>query len=166
MAGSALRRLMTEYKQLFVSAPYGVVAGPASEENFFEWDAFIQGPEGSPYEFGVFSARLTFPLDYPLSPPKMRFTCPMFHPNVFDDGKVCISILHPPGDDPLGYESASERWSPVQSVEKILLSVISMLAEPNPESGANVDACKMWRDNREEFLKEADKNVRTTLGLL
>ena len=50
-------------------------------------------------------------------------------------GRVCISILHPPGDDPMGYESATERWSPVQNVEKILLSVMSMLAEPNCESG-------------------------------
>lgn len=47
---------------------------------------------------------------------------------VYPDGKVCISILHTPGDDPTGYESSSERWSPVQSVEKILLSVLSMLA--------------------------------------
>ena len=54
---------------------------------------------------------------------------------------VCISILHPPGDDPNMYESSSERWSPVQSVEKILLSVVSMLAEPNDESGANIEAC-------------------------
>lgn len=64
----------------------------------------------------------------------------MFHPNVYEDGRVCISILHPPGEDPNRYESSSERWSPVQSVEKILLSVVSMLAEPNDESGANVDA--------------------------
>jgi len=54
---------------------------------------------------------------------------------------VCISILHAPGDDPNMYESSSERWSPVQSVEKILLSVLSMLAEPNDESGANIEAC-------------------------
>jgi ubiquitin-conjugating enzyme E2 G2 len=54
---------------------------------------------------------------------------------------VCISILHPPGEDPNHYEMSSERWSPVQSVEKILLSVMSMLAEPNDESGANIDAC-------------------------
>jgi len=47
---------------------------------------------------------------------------------VYPDGNVCISILHTPGDDPLMYEQASERWSPVQSVEKVLLSVISMLA--------------------------------------
>ncbi|KNC70559.1 hypothetical protein SARC_16911 [Sphaeroforma arctica JP610] len=59
---------------------------------------------------------------------------------VYPDGRVCISILHPPGDDPMGYELSSERWSPVQSVEKILLSVVSMLSEPNDESGANIDA--------------------------
>jgi ubiquitin-protein ligase len=47
---------------------------------------------------------------------------------VYPDGNVCISILHTPGDDPMMYEQASERWSPVQSVEKVLLSVISMLA--------------------------------------
>ena len=53
---------------------------------------------------------------------------------------MCISILHPSGDDPTGYELSSERWSPVQSVEKILLSVVSMLAEPNDESGAHFEA--------------------------
>ncbi|XP_047419578.1 ubiquitin-conjugating enzyme E2 G2 isoform X2 [Sciurus carolinensis] len=82
-----------------------------------------RGPEDTCFEFGVFPAILSFPLDYPLSPPKMRFTCEMFHPNIYPDGRVCISILHAPGDDPMGYESSAERWSPVQSVEKILLSV-------------------------------------------
>lgn len=52
----------------------------------------------------------------------------MFSFTVYADGRVCISILHAPGDDPMGYESSAERWSPVQSVEKILLSVVSMLA--------------------------------------
>ena len=79
------------------------------------------------------------------------------------DGRVCISILHAPGDDPLGYEKSSERWSPVQSVEKVLLSVMSMLAEPNTESPANVDAAKMWREARDEFKKIAHKHVRITL---
>uniref|UniRef100_A0A2S2NLN5 Ubiquitin-conjugating enzyme E2 G2 n=2 Tax=Aphidini TaxID=33387 RepID=A0A2S2NLN5_SCHGA len=95
----------------------------------------------------------------------MSFTCDMFHPNIYSDGRVCISILHAPGDDPMGYESSNERWSPVQSVEKILLSVISMLAEPNDESGANVDAAKMWRENREEFNRRAEELVRKTLGI-
>uniref|UniRef100_A0A7M4EAW2 Ubiquitin-conjugating enzyme E2 G2 n=1 Tax=Crocodylus porosus TaxID=8502 RepID=A0A7M4EAW2_CROPO len=123
------------------------------------------GPEDTCFEYGVFPAILSFPLDYPLSPPKMRFTCEMFHPNIYPDGRVCISILHAPGDDPMGYESSAERWSPVQSVEKILLSVVSMLAEPNDESGANVDASKMWREDREQFNKIAKQIVQKSLGL-
>ncbi|XP_077599644.1 ubiquitin-conjugating enzyme E2 G2 isoform X2 [Stigmatopora nigra] len=153
MAGTALKRLMAEYKR------------PANEENFFEWEALIMGPQDTCFEGGVFPAVLTFPSDYPLSPPKMRFTCDMFHPNIYPDGRVCISILHAPGDDPMGYESSAERWSPVQSVEKILLSVVSMLAEPNDESGANVDASKMWREDRDHFYKLAQKIVRKSLSL-
>ncbi len=84
---------------------------------------------------------------------------------VYPDGKVCISILHPPGEDPTGYESSSERWSPVQSIEKILISVVSMLAEPNDESPANVDAAKMYREERSKFNEIARKSVRKTLGL-
>ncbi|GAA5880089.1 hypothetical protein JCM3774_003305 [Rhodotorula dairenensis] len=95
----------------------------------------------------------------------MRFDPPLFHPNIYANGEVCISILHAPGDDPNSYESASERWSPVQSVEKILLSVISMLAEPNLESGANIDACKMYRDHREEYDETIRAFVRQQLDL-
>ena len=54
---------------------------------------------------------------------------------VYADGTVCISILHTPGDDPTMYEQASERWSPVQSVEKVILSVISMLAGASSPPG-------------------------------
>ena len=61
------------------------------------------------------------------------------------------------------YGSASERWSPVQSVEKILLSVLSMLAEPNDESGANIDACKVWRDDKARFHALVQECVRKTL---
>ncbi|XP_036244534.1 ubiquitin-conjugating enzyme E2 G2 isoform X1 [Molothrus ater] len=154
-----------ETDELTLNPPEGIVAGPMNEENFFEWEALIMGPEDTCFEYGVFPAILSFPLDYPLSPPKMRFTCEMFHPNIYPDGRVCISILHAPGDDPMGYESSAERWSPVQSVEKILLSVVSMLAEPNDESGANVDASKMWREDREQFNKIAKQIVQKSLGL-
>ena len=56
------------------------------------------------------------------------------------DGDVCISILHEPGEDKFGYERPEERWLPVHTVETILISVISMINEPNDESPANVDA--------------------------
>ncbi|RUS69390.1 hypothetical protein EGW08_022848 [Elysia chlorotica] len=165
MAGSALKRLMAEYKQLTLNPPEGIIAGPVDEENFFEWEALIMGPADTCFAGGVFPARLSFPSDYPLSPPKMKFTCEIFHPNIYTDGRVCISILHAPGDDPMGYETSAERWSPVQSVEKILLSVVSMLSEPNDESAANVDAAKTWRDDRKGFDEIAKVTVRKSLGL-
>lgn len=84
---------------------------------------------------------------------------------VYPSGLVCISILHPAGDDPNHYEHASERWSPIQSVEKILLSVMNLLAEPNDESPANVDAAKMWRDRRAEYDKKVRESVKRSLGL-
>jgi len=156
---------MAEYKQLLGNPPDGVIAGPLSEDNFFEWEAVITGPEGTVFEDGVFLARLAFPQDYPLNPPAMKFVSDIYHPNIYPDGKVCISILHPPGNDPLGYETSAERWSPVQSVEKILLSVMSMIAEPNINSPANVDAAKMYRDDRKAFRKMAHKHVRKSLQM-
>ena len=100
--------------------------------------------------------------------PSLRFLTDIWHPNIEKDGKVCISILHEPGDDRFGYEKASglclppsrdlsslfclsERWLPIHTVETILISVISMLADPNDESPANVDAAKEWRENYPEF---------------
>ncbi len=84
----------------------------------------------------------------------------MWHPNVYSDGRVCISILHSPGDDPMGYEQASERWSPVQTVETIMLSIISMLSSPNDESPANIDAAKQFRDDFPGFRKKVAQCVR------
>jgi len=86
---------------------------------------------------------------------------------VFPDGKVCISILHAPGTDPLNpQESAAERWSPVHTVESIVLSIISMLSSPNDESPANIDAAKEWRDNRAEFRRKVSRIVRKSQEML
>ena len=68
--------------------------------------------------------------------------------------------MHEPGDDRWGYEKASECWLPVHTVETILVSVISMLADPNDESPANVDAAKEWRKNYTEFKRKVAKCVR------
>jgi ubiquitin-conjugating enzyme E2 G1 len=83
----------------------------------------------------------------------------MWHPNIHTDGKVCISILHA-GDDPTGYESAAERWSPVHTVETIMISIISMLSSPNDESPANVDAAKQWREDPAGFKSRVARCVR------
>jgi ubiquitin-conjugating enzyme E2 G1 len=103
---------------------------------------------------------MSFPQDYPNKPPTVRFVSEMWHPNVYADGRVCISILHSPGDDPMGYEQASERWSPVQTVETIMLSIISMLSSPNDESPANIDAAKQFREDFPGFRKKVAQCVR------
>lgn len=91
-----------------------------------------------------------------------------FHPNIYPDGRLCISILHPPGEDQYGYELPGERWSPVQTPETILVSVISLFHSPNDESPANVEAARLFREEREgkskEFKKMCRKCVRQSLG--
>ena len=74
---------------------------------------------------------------------------------------MCISILHPPGEDEFNaQESADERWRPILGVEQILVSVISMLSDPNDESPANLDAAVMWRNDRKAFKKKVRQVVR------
>ncbi|KAJ3259734.1 Ubiquitin-conjugating enzyme E2 15 [Chytriomyces hyalinus] len=93
----------------------------------------------------------------------MKFTSDLWHPNVYTNGDVCISILHPPGEDTYGYESASERWLPIHTVETIVLSVISMLSSPNDESPANLEAAKEWREDEKAFKKRVQRCVRRSL---
>lgn len=162
---TAQKRLLKEFQQLSRDAPPGIVAGPLVDTDLYVWECLLEGPSDTAYENGVFPAKLTFPKDYPLSPPTLKFDPPILHPNVYADGEVCISILHPPGEDPNQYERPEERWSPVQSIEKILLSVVSMLAEPNVESGANIDACKLYRDDRKGYETKIKNAIRESLGL-
>ncbi len=102
-------------------------------------------------------------------PPTLVFQEPIpFHPNIYTTGLLCVSILHPPEEDKYGYEAVNERWSPVQTPETILLSVISLFASPNDESPANVEAARLLREDREgkskDFRKITRKCVRESLG--
>jgi Ubiquitin-conjugating enzyme len=78
---TAHRRLLQEYRALTNNPPEGITAGPVSEDDLLYWEALIQGPEGTPFEGGVFAAELKFPKDYPLAPPSMRFLGEVWHPN-------------------------------------------------------------------------------------
>ncbi|KAJ4795888.1 ubiquitin-conjugating enzyme E2 [Rhynchospora pubera] len=132
--------LAKQLRDLMKNPVDGFSAGLVDDSNVFEWQVTIIGPPDTLYDGGYFNAIMTFPANYPNSPPTVRFTSEMWHPNVYPDGRVCISILHPPGEDPNGYELASERWTPVHTVESIVVSIISMLSSPNDESPANIDA--------------------------
>ncbi|XP_059828931.1 ubiquitin-conjugating enzyme E2 G1a isoform X1 [Hypanus sabinus] len=139
----------------------GFSAGLIDDNDLYRWEVLIIGPPDTLYEGGVFKAHLTFPKDYPLRPPKMKFITEIWHPNVDKNGEVCISILHEPGEDKYGYEKPEERWLPIHTVETILISVISMLADPNGDSPANVDAAKEWREDRNgEFKRKVARCVR------
>ncbi|KAI8442294.1 hypothetical protein MSG28_005846, partial [Choristoneura fumiferana] len=138
----------------------GFSAGLIDDNDIYRWEVLIIGPPDTLYEGGFFKAHLHFPKEYPLRPPRMKFVTEIWHPNIEKNGDVCISILHEPGDDKWGYEKASERWLPVHTVETILISVISMLADPNDESPANVDAAKEWRESYSEFKRKVAQCVR------
>jgi len=152
--------LMKQLKDLNKNPVEGFSAGLVDEDNVFEWEIFILGPSDTPYEGGFFKALMSFPKDYPNMPPKLRITSKFYHPNVHEDGLVCISILHAPGQDQYGYEASSERWLPIHTVESILLSVISMISTPNADSPANVDAAKLFREDPAAFRKEVARCVR------
>jgi len=127
------------------------------------FDIFFEGPPETYYEGGIFRAILKFPVEYPYQPPTLQFTSKFWHPNVHKDGKVCISILHAPGHDEMSGERAEERWNPVQTPETILLSVITLLSDPNFSSPANVDSSVEWRKNNSEYKKRIKELVDLSL---
>ncbi|XP_023167565.2 ubiquitin-conjugating enzyme E2 R2 isoform X1 [Drosophila hydei] len=150
-SSSAVRALAMEYKSLQEEPVEGFRVKLLNDDNLFEWQVAIFGPPDTLYQGGYFKAHMKFPHDYPYSPPSIRFLTKVWHPNVYENGDLCISILHPPVDDPQSGELPCERWNPTQNVRTILLSVISLLNEPNTYSPANVDASVMyrrWRDSQ------------------
>ncbi|KAJ3397267.1 ubiquitin-conjugating enzyme E2 G1 [Chytridiales sp. JEL 0842] len=155
--------LKRQLKELTKKPVEGFSAGLIDDADIYKWEIIIMGPEGTLYEGGFFKATLHFPTDYPLMPPKMTFVSQIWHPNVYQNGDVCISILHAPGDDKYGYEDAGERWLPIHTVETIVLSVISMLSSPNDESPANLEAAKEWREDFNTFKKKVQRCVRRSL---
>jgi len=157
MSTQAVARLQKELKELTKNPVEGFKVELVDEASLFEWRVYIQGPPGTDFEGGIFKATMAFPEDYPNSPPKMKFG-DFWHPNVYPDGTVCISILHLP--DPMNeQEREEETWRPIQTVESILVSVTSMLADPNFSSPANVDASVELRKKPAEYKKRILKLV-------
>lgn len=86
----------------------------------FKWTATILGPEGSPYAGGIFFLDVIFPADYPFKPPKVVFLTKVYHPNVASTGAICLDIL-------------KDAWSPALTISRVLLSISSLLTDPNPD---------------------------------
>lgn len=131
-----------------------------NNDDIFNWNiALIIINPDSLYYGGYFKAKMTFPSNYPYSPPTFQFNRAVFHPNIYADGKLCISILHAPGDDEMSGEKSGERWSPAQRVESILLSIISLLDDGECSSPANVDAGVMLRKDLDGFKTKVKEDV-------
>ncbi|CAF0880011.1 unnamed protein product [Adineta steineri] len=156
----SIKALQLEYSKLQKEPVEGFTVSLDDDSNLYKWHVGIFGPPETLYEGGYFKADMEFPTTYPFAPPKVRFLTKMWHPNIYENGEVCISILHPPTEDPQSGEHPSERWNPTQNVRTILMSIISLLNEPNCSSPANVDASIMYRKFHEHKDNEYETIIR------
>jgi ubiquitin-conjugating enzyme E2 C len=147
VAGSVTKRLSSELMTLMMSSTAGISAFPKHDSNLFEWAGTIEGPAGTIYAGLTFRISLSFPANYPYVAPTLKFDSPCFHPNVdIAGGAICLDILQ-------------DKWSAVYSVHTILLSLQSLLGEPNNASPLNNDAAALW-DTPEAFKVQLMKHYR------
>ncbi|KAL3099259.1 hypothetical protein niasHT_028206 [Heterodera trifolii] len=122
----------------------GFTAAPMDDgKDMFHWKATIKGPPESPYEGGTFHLDIVFRRDYPFTPPIVKFETPVYHPNVNKQGGICLDVLK------------ATHWAPSFTISKVLLSISSLLCDPNPNSALRQDIANMYRDNREEYNRNA-----------
>uniref|UniRef100_A0A667YN81 SUMO-conjugating enzyme UBC9-like n=1 Tax=Myripristis murdjan TaxID=586833 RepID=A0A667YN81_9TELE len=137
MSGIALSRLSQERKAWRKDHPFGFVAVPTKNPdgtmNLMNWECAIPGKKGTLWEGGLYKLRMLFKDDYPSSPPKCKFEPPIFHPNVYPSGTVCLSILEEDKD-----------WRPAITIKQILLGIQELLNEPNIQDPAQAEAYTIY----------------------
>eukprot|EP00979_Chaetoceros_neogracilis_P010174 scaffold2395_cov283-Chaetoceros_neogracile.AAC.11 len=94
------------------------------------------GPDDSPYSGGVFFLDIHFPADYPFKPPKVHFTTRIYHCNINSNGGICLDIL-------------KDQWSPALTISKVLLSICSLLTDPNPDDPLVPDIAQLLKGDRQ-----------------
>jgi len=148
-----LNRLNEERKQWRKDHPFGFVAKPVRLPNgtmdLKKWECAVPGKDKTLWADGVFKLEVTFPDEYPTKPPKCRFTPPLFHPNVYPSGTVCLSILNEEQD-----------WKPAITIKDILKGIQSLLDEPNLDSPAQADAFNMLKKDRAAYDRKVKMVVR------
>ena len=138
----ALRRLQKELMDLRKDPPESCSAGPIDESNMFHWEATIIGPTKTPYEGGVFKLDIQFTPEYPFKPPIIKFTTKIYHININTRGDICLDIL-------------KDQWSPALNVSRTLLSICSLLNEPNPESALEQEHARLYINDRKTYEQNA-----------
>jgi ubiquitin-conjugating enzyme E2 D/E len=143
---SAKRRLMREFQEirsLMENDQHNLIysVSPA-EDNLFEWSGFIFGPTESPYEGGAFRIRVQFPPKYPFKPPKIQFETKIYHPNISSSGSICLDIL-------------KDKWSPALTLSKVLMSLSSLLTDPNPSDPLEPQVANVYNTNIEKYNETA-----------
>ena len=134
-------RLKTELKSFSETPVFGISAGP-SENDLFEWNAIISNlNDQSPFKNGFFKLKITFSDTYPYKPPKIKMKTKIFHPNIKNE-EICLDIIE------------DDRWSPALTVEKILLSISSLLDDPNPDDPLDVSAAILYKNNINEYNRK------------
>uniref|UniRef100_T1KGY1 E2 ubiquitin-conjugating enzyme n=2 Tax=Tetranychus urticae TaxID=32264 RepID=T1KGY1_TETUR len=133
----ALKRIKKELEDLKRDPPAQCSAGPVGDD-LFHWQATIMGPPDSPYQGGVFFLTIHFPTDYPFKPPKVAFTTRIYHPNINSNGSICLDILR-------------SQWSPALTISKVLLSICSLLCDPNPDDPLVPEIAKVYKTDREKY---------------
>ena len=137
----ATKRIMKELNMLSKDPPPGVSASPV-DKDIFHLQGFIRGPKDSPYENGMFKLDIVFPIEYPFKPPKIKFVTKIFHPNISSTGSICLSIL-------------KDEWSACLKIGDVLLSIISLLTDPNPDDPLRPDLATLYTTNIDAFNKQA-----------
>ncbi|MXQ89057.1 hypothetical protein E5288_WYG019990 [Bos mutus] len=138
----ALKRIQKELTDLQRDPPAQCSAGPVGDD-LFHWQATIMGPNDSPYQGGVFFLTIHFPTDYPFKPPKVVFTTKIYHPNINSNGSICLDILR-------------SQWSPALTVSKVLLSICSLLCDPNPDDPLVPEIAHTYKADREKYVSSLD----------
>ncbi len=144
---SAERRLKREFKNFMKDSPFNCSGGPIknmdNEKDYYKWNATITGPQQSPYENGIFNLDIVFPPNYPFKPPSIVFKTPIYHPNISKKGEICLDIL-------------KDQWSPALTISKVLLSICSLLTDPNPSDPLRPTVADLYMKNKLEY----DLNAR------
>ncbi|KAI9364872.1 ubiquitin-conjugating enzyme/RWD-like protein [Zopfochytrium polystomum] len=146
---NAARRVQKELAEVSLEPPAHCSAGPKGE-NLFEWVATIMGPQGSPYAGGIFFLDISIPPEYPFKAPKVIFRTRIYHCNVAASGAICLDIL-------------KDNWSPALTISKVLLSICSLLTDPNPHDPLVASIAQQYLNNREEHDKIAHTRLERKL---